>query len=106
MVDSLDFKLHHGASYVTYRKNVTYFPQGGDSYSPSGVKVMKIMVTGDGFLDPQSVKLFFDVTNNHATNLTPIVSGAWGFIRRLRVICAGQLVDDIDNYERFIPWFK
>ena len=47
LIDSLSFKLRPGASYVTDRRSVTYFPQGGNSYSPAGVKVIKMMLTGD-----------------------------------------------------------
>ena len=41
LIDSLSFKLRPGASYVTYRRYVSYFPQGGNDYAPSGVKVIK-----------------------------------------------------------------
>ena len=58
LVDSLSFKLHHGASYATDRKSVSYFPLGGNSYAPQGVKVIKISVNGDAWLDPSTVKLF------------------------------------------------
>ena len=59
LIDSLSFKLKPGASYVTDRRSVTYFPQGGNQYSPTGVKVMKILLTGDQWLDPSTTKLQF-----------------------------------------------
>ena len=61
LIDSLSFKLRPGASYVTDRRSVTYFPQGGNSYSPAGVKVIKLMLTGDSWMDPSTVKLFMNV---------------------------------------------
>ena len=44
LIDSLSFKLKPGASYVTDRRSVTYFPQGGNQYSPTGVKVIKVSI--------------------------------------------------------------
>ena len=84
LTDSLQFKLHHGASYATYRKSVSYFSSGGNSYAPNGVQVIKISVNGQDWLDPSTVKLFFDITNTvqsgtGALALTPLVNGGWVF---------------------------
>ena len=38
LIDALSFKLRPGASYISNRRSVTYFPQGGNDYSPNGVK--------------------------------------------------------------------
>ena len=109
LIDSLSFKLRPGASYVVDRRSVSYFPQGGNDYSPNGVKVIKIQLTGDSWLDPSTVKLFFDITNNTTlttnSKLQPVLSGAWGFFRRLRVLCGGQIIEDIDNYGRIHEQF-
>ena len=81
LVDSLSFKLNHGASYVTERKSVSYFSSGGNSYAPNGVKVIKISVIGDSWLEPSTVNLFFDITNKASTavGLKTLVNGPWGF---------------------------
>ena len=101
LIDSLSFKLRPGASYVTDRRSVTYFPQGGNTYSSTGVKVIRLMLTGDQWLDPSTVKVFFQLNNADGTNdLQPLVSGAHGFFRRMRVIIGGQVVEDIDQYNR------
>ena len=96
LVDSLSFKLHHGASYATDRKSVSYFPLGGNSYAPQGVKVIKISVNGDAWLDPSTVKLFYDIQNTSGlstnSNSRPMVSGAWFPFRRARAICGGQFL--------------
>ena len=42
LIESLSVKLRPGASYVTNRRSVTFWPQGGNSYSPTGVKVIKV----------------------------------------------------------------
>ena len=67
LISSLQFKLGHGASYATDRRSVSYFSMGSNSYAPNGVKVIKIGINGTDWLDPQSVKLFFDVQNKHGT---------------------------------------
>ena len=101
LIDSLSFKLRSGASYVTNRRSVKFHPQGGNSYSPKRVKVIKISLTGDQWLNPFTVKLFFTITNNTAladgdnTGLLPLVPGAWGVFRRVRVLCGGQIIEDI-----------
>ena len=41
-IEGLEFSLGAGANYVVYRSSVTFFPQGGDFYSPTGVKVIKL----------------------------------------------------------------
>lgn len=105
LIDSLSFRLRPGASYVTDRKSCSYFPQGGNQYSPAGVKVIKIMLNGSDWLDPSTVKLFMNVKNDASNAITPRVAGAWGMFRRLRILCGGQIVEDIDEYGRLHEMF-
>ena len=58
---NFSFKLKPGASYATDRKRVTYFPRGGNSDAPQGVKVIKSSVSGNAWLDPTTVKLFYGI---------------------------------------------
>ena len=69
LIDGLSFKLAPGASYVTNRRSVTFYPQGGSSYTPTGVKVIRIGLTGEGWLDPSTLRVMFDL-NNVTTNTT------------------------------------
>ena len=107
LIDSLSFKLKPGASYVTDRESVSFFPQGGNDYQPNGVKVIKISLNGDSWLDPSTVKIFFDVTNNSSGSdkIHPIVANGWGLFKRLRILCGGQIIEDIDNYGRLHQMF-
>ena len=101
LIDSLSFKLRPGASYVTDRRSVSYFPQGGNQHTSNGVKVIRISLNGDQWLDPSTVKLFYNIPNTSSSApLAPLVAGPWGLFRRMRVICGGQIVEDIDNYNR------
>ena len=105
LIDFLSFKLRPGASYVTDRRSVSFFPQGGNSYSPAGVKVIKMMLTGDSWMDPSTVKLFMNIRNDSAAEIAPLVAGAWGMFRRMRILCGGQIVEDIDLYGRLHEQF-
>ena len=64
LISSLDFKIKPGASYITGRRNVSYFPSGGNTYSPNGVRVLRFHLT-DGWLDPSSVRIKFTLVNDH-----------------------------------------
>ena len=45
LIEGLSYKLSPGASYVSNRRSVSFFPSGSDTYSPSsGVKVIRIKV--------------------------------------------------------------
>ena len=105
--ESLSFKLRPSASYVIDRKFVTFWPQGSSEYKVTGgVKVIKININGTDWLDPSSMKLHFIVKNESASvALQPFVNGIHNWFRRLRVIIGGQVVEDIDNYNRVCQMF-
>jgi hypothetical protein len=103
LIEGLSFKLNPGASYVTDRRSVSYFTAGSNIYqSGSGARVIRINLTGEGWLDPSTVRLSYTLVNNETTPakiLRPI-SGPWGFFRRARCLVGGAIVDDIDYYNR------
>ena len=63
-------------------------------------------------MDPSTVKLFYSITNttqkpdptdgsgNYTNTLLPLANGPWVFFRRMRIICGGQIIEDIDHYNR------
>ena len=65
-----------------------------------GVKVIKMMLTGDSWMDPRTLKMCMRVRNDSVAPITPIVAGAWGMFRCLRILRGGQIVEDIDLYGR------
>ena len=105
LIDGLSFKLEKGASYITDRRSVTFHPMGSNVYTPgAGTRLIKINLTGDGWLDPSTLRIMFNLQNDDADpillkNLRPLGS-PHAFFRRLRVLCGGQVVEDIDNYNR------
>ena len=103
LIDGLSFKMQPGASYVVDRRSVTYHPQGSNIYTPgAGTKLIRILLTGDNWLDPSTIRVMFTVNNDEsdAAKHLRVLSGPWSFFRRMRILAAGQLVEDIDQYNR------
>ena len=76
LIEGFSYQLRAGASHVTNRRSVTFFPSGSDTYSPSsGVKVIKISMNGTDWLDPSTCKVQFDITNTHGTGALTFLSG-------------------------------
>ena len=108
LIDALSYKLGNSASYITDRKSVTFFPSGSNIYKPtSGTKVIKFQLNSDGWLDPSTVVINFDLVNN-STDTAKFVrplQGGHSFIRRLRISAGGNLVEDFD-YNRTHQMFE
>ena len=103
-IGGLSYKLKPGASYVTNRRSVSYFASGGNTYSPNGVKIMKYNLTGDQWLDPSTFCVAFQLNNNNGNDadgfqimVQPLSWNPAVFFRRARLICGGQVVEDIDD---------
>lgn len=100
LIDGLSFKLKPGASYVTNRRSVTFHPQGSNIYKPgSGAKLIKILLSGDDFLDPSTFRIAFNLRNESTGRIFPL-GDPHSFFQRMRVIVGGQVLEDIDNYNR------
>ena len=103
LIDGLSFKMNPGASYVVDRRSVTFHPQGSNIYkTKEGTKLIRILLTGDNWMDPSTLRILFQLNNdetNAAKFLRPL-SGPHAFFRRMRILVAGQLVEDIDQYNR------
>ena len=105
LIDALSFRLQPGASYVTNRRSVSFFPQGSNIYKPlQGTQVIKINLTGDGWLDPSTVQLQFNLRNGSNKQLY-LLGGPHTFFRRMRLLCNGTIVEDIDQYNRIHEMF-
>ena len=101
LIDTLSFKLPSTANFITDRRSVSFFPAGSNDYGPRGVKIMKFMLTGTDWLDPSTVRVQFTLNNKDpAKNLHPLNPLPATFFRRLRIICGGIVIEDIDFYNR------
>ena len=110
LIDSLSFKLPSSGQYITDRRSCTFHTEGSNSYSASaGTKVIRFRLAGDGqWMDPSTFRIMLDVVNaDNAPNtklLRPI-GKAHGFFRRLGISVRGQIIEDIDNYNRVSELF-
>ena len=101
LIDGLSYKMPNGASYVSNRRSISFYSSGSDTYShSSGVKVIKLKMNGTDWLDGSTVKVQFDITNNHGSESLTFLSGPHAFFRRMRVLCQGQVIEDLDSYNR------
>ena len=107
LIEGLSFKLRPGASYVTDRRFVTFFPSGSNTYSPIGAKVIKIVLADSNWMDPTTIKFMYKLTNKDgaAAHLLKPLGGPHVFFRRARLICGGVVVEDIDYYNRVHQMF-
>ena len=108
LIDSLSFKLPSSGNYITDRRSCTFHTEGSNSYSATqGTKVIRFRLAGDGWLDPSTFRIAFDVVNDDTAAgkaLRPI-GRAHAFFRRLRIAVRGQIIEDIDNFNRVSELF-
>ena len=84
LINGLSFKLRPGASYVTDRTFSTFYPSGSNIYTPTGTKVIKIVLSDSGWLDPSTVRIMFRLNNTSGIDgakklyLRPL-GGPWVF---------------------------
>jgi len=84
LIDSFQFKIPPGASYVTDRRTISYFTAGSNIYqSGSGTKLIIINLTGDGWLDPSSIRLHYTLVNNDTAvgHMLRPIGGPWSFFQ-------------------------
>ena len=109
LIDSLSFKLPGSGQYVTDRRSCTFHTEGSNSYSASnGTRVLKFRINGEGWLDPSTVRIMFNVINTDPdTNKTLKPIGyCHGFFRRLRLSVRGQIIEDIQDFNRVSHMFS
>ena len=103
LIEGLSFKLNPRASYVTDRRSISHFTAGSNIYQSGwGARVIRINLTGEGWMDPSTVRLSYTLVNNEelAAKILRPISGPWSFFRRARRLVGGAIVDDIDYYNR------
>ena len=101
LIDTLSFTLPNTANFINKRRSVSFFPSGSNEYGPQGVNIMKFMITGTDWLDPSTVRVQFKLLNKDQTkNLHPLNPLPALFFRRLRILCGGIIIEDIDFHNR------
>ena len=110
LVNSLSFKLPGTGSYVTERKSVSFHPEGSGSYSAtSGTKVVEFLLSSDGWLDPSTFRVMFNVVNDDrnggAKKVRPL-GDAYAFFSRMRISIRGINIEDISDFNRVSHMFS
>ena len=106
LIDSLHFSGRNSASYVTQRQEVTFAPQSGGRFEPSGIRLLRFNLADyQGFLDGSTVRLAMRIVNNSVSDLTPIAASPACMFRRCRILCGGAEIEDVDNYGRVFQMF-
>ena len=80
---------------------------GGNSFNSVGVKVCRFNIVADQRLDPSSFRVMFTLNNNgHIdTVIQPLHWNPAVMFRRARVIAGGQVIEDIDDFNRLSLMF-
>ena len=100
LVSNLAFKLpSNSASYVTDKQQATYFPQGGDVYSPNnGQRVIRVSLSSSGYIDLSSLVFTMDFNNGPLGACTTLVNGGHCLFTRVRVLISGTEVENLEYH--------
>ena len=79
----------------------TFLPMNGQSFTAAGNNIVRIEISADQFWDPLHSYLRFNVTSG-AQTCGADFGGGHGFIRRLRLEQAGNVIMDCNRYDRLL----
>ena len=102
LLDSLSFDLPPASTAVVDRKQgCRAYPSSASTLSATGTKTCRIRLGGNDFVNPESVRLQFQITNA-STNGTPLypASGPHGVWAQVRLLSGGVEIDNIGCYAR------
>ena len=102
LLDSLSFEIPPAAPYVTSRRSCYSYPSTGTTYSYGTQRVCRIPLTSDAgeWLDLSTLRVQLTFTNNTADAQHFRMRDPVSCVQRLRVFCAGTLVEDIHACNR------
>ena len=101
LIEGLSFRLPNSANFITNRRSVQFIRTGGNEFSPNGVRQIKFHLAGSDWLDPSTVRVQFRLKNTDRHHpLILLNSLPANFFRRLRILAGGQVIEDIDFYNR------
>ena len=109
LISSLSYKNPTSASYIISRNSSTFHCVGGNIYTPNaGAKLIKFYLTAEDFLDPQSLRVQFDLvcTDTDANKYLMPLGAPHGFFSRCRCLARGEIIDDITDFNRVSEMFS
>ena len=102
ILHSLDYTLPKLASYVSQREEVVYVPSGA-VFRPDGLRLLRIPITSDGFVDASTLVIEATVRNGSTSKmLTFSDSSLAGLISEMRVFMSGVEVERVQDYGRLV----
>ena len=72
------------------------------------MKLIKITIAGHDWLDSSTFRIMFDLhdTDDAARHRLRPIGGPCGFFSRVRILAGGQVIEDIDMYNRVHEMFN
>ena len=102
VISQLDFALPKVASYVTLREECVYTPAGA-VFRPDGLRLMRIPITSDGFVDASTICIEATLRNNSTTKVLTMSDPSFAsMISEMRVFMSGVEVERIQDYGRLV----
>jgi hypothetical protein len=103
-------KLPRNANYMSHlplavssqSRRRTFFPVNGQSFTSTGNNIIRIDVMGDSFLDTKNSYLSFRFNNTTGQACGLDFGSGHGFIKRLRIEQAGNVLTDCNNYNKLL----
>ena len=80
----------------------TFFPTNGQQFTSNGNNIIRIDVSAQAFLDPKHSYLRFKYTNLVAQTVGFDFGGGHNFIRRLRIEQSGNVLSDVNHYNKLM----
>ena len=80
----------------------SFFPTNGQTFTSDGNNIIRIDISASAFLDPKHSYLRFRFRNQTAQTVGFDFGGGHSFIRRLRIEQAGNVLTDVNHYNRLM----
>ena len=98
LIEQLSFSLPSTASYATERRLVSFYPSGASEFAPNGVRVARLVLSGEHWMDPSTMRLAFKIRNTSPNQTLQLVSGSHCLFDQIRVLCGGTEVERIGPF--------
>ena len=79
-----------------------FFPTNGQRFESDGNNIIRIDVSASAFLDPKHSYLRFRYKNDTNQTMGFDFGGGQGVIKRLRIEQAGNVLSDVNNYNKLL----
>ena len=92
-----DYMSHLPLAMPSMAKRRNYFPVNGQSFTSTGNNIIRIDISGDAFLDTKNSFLSFRFNNTTGQAMGFDFGNGHGFIKRLRIEQAGNVLTDCNS---------